>query len=145
MACKPNSTYVPSLACEPDLAVVPFSSSLLNNTPSNISSDTNSDDEHPPPPISPPSPTPLTTSQLPRWVCSTHESPGDLARYPTDQHQTRSQFQKASSPVAQVLENYDLDTFAEASSHLAWDATMKEEYKSLLANETWDLVPLPKG
>ena len=44
-----------------------------------------------------------------------------------------------------VSENYDPDTFAEASSHPAWDATMKEEYKSLLDNDTWDLVPLPKG
>ena len=47
--------------------------------------------------------------------------------------------------MAQVSENYDPDTFAEASGHPAWDATINEEYKSLLANETWDLVPLPKG
>jgi hypothetical protein len=47
--------------------------------------------------------------------------------------------------LGQVLENYDLDTFAAASGHLAWDATMKEEYKSLLANDTWDLVSLLKG
>eukprot|EP00253_Pinus_taeda_P022915 PITA_22915 len=29
--------------------------------------------------------------------------------------------------------------------HPDWDATMNEEYRSLLANDTWDLVPLPKG
>ena len=46
--------------------------------------------------------------------------------------------------MAQVLENYDPDTFAEASGHLAWDVAMKEEYKFLLANDTWDLVTLPK-
>ena len=55
-------------------------------------------------------------------------------------------FQKAENLLlAQVSENYDPDTFAEASGHPTWDATMKEEYKSLLANDTWDLVPLPKG
>ena len=26
-----------------------------------------------------------------------------------------------------------------------WDAAMDEEYRSLMANNTWDLVPLPKG
>jgi len=26
-----------------------------------------------------------------------------------------------------------------------WEAAMNEEYHSLLANDTWDLVPLPKG
>jgi len=66
------------------------SSSLLNNTPSDISSDTDSDDEHPPLPISPPAPTPLTTSQLPRWVRSTRESAGDLVGDPTDQRHTCS-------------------------------------------------------
>jgi hypothetical protein len=102
LACEPNSAYVPSLACDPDLVVVPFSSSLLNNTPSDISSDTDSDDEHPPLPVSSPTPTPPTTSQLPRWVCSTHESAGDLAGDPTDQRRTHSQFQRASSLLAQV-------------------------------------------
>ena len=41
--------------------------------------------------------------------------------------------------------NYDPDTFAEASGHPDCDATMNEEYCSLLTNDTWDLVPLPKG
>lgn len=104
---------MPSLACEPDLAVVPFSSSLVHNTPSDISSDTKGDDEHPPP-ISPPALAPSTTSQLPRWIRSTCESTGDLVRDPTDQHWTRYQFQRASSILAQVSENYDPDTFAKA-------------------------------
>eukprot|EP00253_Pinus_taeda_P031082 PITA_31082 len=34
---------------------------------------------------------------------------------------------------------------AEASGHPDWDTTMNEKYRSLLANDTWDLVPLPKG
>ena len=41
--------------------------------------------------------------------------------------------------------NHDPDTFAEASGHPHWEAAMNEEYHSLLANDTWDLVPLPKG
>ena len=144
MAYEPNLPYMPSLAYDPDLAVVPFSSSLLNNTP-NISLDIDSDDENPPLSISQPAPTPLTTSWLRQWVRSTREYIVDLAGDPTNQHQTRSQFQRASSLLDQVLENYDLDTFAEASGHLAWDVAMKEEYNSLLANDKWDLSPLPKG
>eukprot|EP00253_Pinus_taeda_P017449 PITA_17449 len=34
---------------------------------------------------------------------------------------------------------------AEASGHPHWEAAMNEEYHSLLANDTWDLVPLPRG
>ena len=34
---EPNLAYVPSSSCEPDLTVVPFSSSLLNNTPYDLS------------------------------------------------------------------------------------------------------------
>ena len=89
MACEPNLAYVPSLACEPNLVVVQFSSSLLNNTPFDISSDTDSDDEHPPLPASPLAPTPPTTSQLPRWVHSTRESAGDLVGDLTDYRRTR--------------------------------------------------------
>ena len=67
-AYEPDSAYVPSSECEPNLVVVPSSSSILNNAPSDISSDTKSDNEHPPQYVSPPDPTPMTTSQLPRWV-----------------------------------------------------------------------------
>jgi len=47
--------------------------------------------------------------------------------------------------LAQVSETHDPETFAEASGHPDWDTTMNEEYRSLMANNTWDLVPLPKG
>ena len=46
--------------------------------------------------------------------------------------------------MAQVSETHDPETFAEASSHSDWDTTMNEEYRSLMENDTWDLVPLPK-
>ena len=47
--------------------------------------------------------------------------------------------------MAQVSENHDPETFAEASGNPNWDAAMDEEYRSLMVNDTWDLVPLPKG
>jgi hypothetical protein len=47
--------------------------------------------------------------------------------------------------LAQVSETPDPETFAEASGHPDWDITMNEEYHSLMENDTWDLVPLPKG
>jgi hypothetical protein len=47
--------------------------------------------------------------------------------------------------LAQVLETHDPEKFAEASGHPYWDTTINEEYRSLMANDTWDLVPLPKG
>ena len=46
--------------------------------------------------------------------------------------------------MAQVLDSYDLDTFLEAFGHQDWDAMMKKEYHSLLANDTWDFSHLPK-
>eukprot|EP00253_Pinus_taeda_P031289 PITA_31289 len=83
--------------------------------------------------------------QLPRWVRATRDAAGDIAGDPTDQRRTRSQFERASSLLAQAPVNHDTDTFAEASGHPHWEAAMNEEYHSLLANDTWDLVPLPKG
>ena len=47
--------------------------------------------------------------------------------------------------MAQVPENPNPETFEYASGHRDWDEAMNEEYHSLLANDTWDLVPLPKG
>jgi hypothetical protein len=47
--------------------------------------------------------------------------------------------------LAQVSETHDPETFVEASGHPDWDIAMNEEYCSLMENDTWDLVPLPKG
>eukprot|EP00253_Pinus_taeda_P007217 PITA_07217 len=122
--------------CEPspaDVPPLPISSTFENIS----SSDDESEDDNPPPPSQDP--------QLPRWVRATRDAAGDLAGDPTYQRRTRSQFERASSLLAQAPVNHDPDTFAEASGHPHWEAAMNEEYHSLLANDTWDLVPLPKG
>eukprot|EP00253_Pinus_taeda_P006208 PITA_06208 len=125
-----KSAYEPSPA---DVPPLPISSTFENIS----SSDDESEDDNPPPPSQDP--------QLPRWVRATRDAAGDLAGDPTDQRRTRSQFERASSLLAQAPVNHDPDTFAEASGNPHWEAAMNEEYHSLLANDTWDLVPLPKG
>jgi hypothetical protein len=45
----------------------------------------------------------------------------------------------------QVSKTHDAEKFAEASSHPYWDTPMNEEYHSLMANDTWDIVLLLKG
>jgi hypothetical protein len=47
--------------------------------------------------------------------------------------------------LVQFLEKFDLETLSKDSGHLYWDTKMNEEYHSLMENDTWDLVPLPKG
>jgi hypothetical protein len=145
LAYEPNSAVVPSSAYEPSSAVVPSSVPILDS-----SSDDESEDENPPPPADIPldesfEPEQAPVPSLPRWVCSTREAAGDLVGDPSDQRRTRSQFQRASYFLAQLSETLDLETFAEASGHPDWDTTMNEEYCSLMENDTWDLVPLPKG
>eukprot|EP00253_Pinus_taeda_P020551 PITA_20551 len=88
---------------------------------------------------------PLYISSTFENISSSDDDTGALAGDPIDQRHTRSQFDRSSSLLAQASVNYDLDTFAEALGHPDWDATMNEEYHSLLANDTWDLVRLPKG
>ena len=119
LACEPNLVGVPSLACEPNSVIVPYSSSsnFLEKFPT-IVSDDDSEDENPPPPAYVPPIAPA--SILPRWVCSTCEAAGDLVGDPRDQRRTRSQFQRASSLLAQVFENHDPETFTEASRNPNW-------------------------
>eukprot|EP00253_Pinus_taeda_P026194 PITA_26194 len=93
----------------------------------------------------PPSQDPPYCPQLPKWVRATRDAAVALTADPTDQRRTHSQFDRASFLLAQASINYDPDTFAKASGHPDWDATMNEEYRSLLESDTWDLVPLPKG
>jgi hypothetical protein len=95
LACEPNSAVVPSSACQPSSAFVP--SSILVS-----SSDDDSEDENPPPPVHLPpydsfEPEPAPAPLLPRWVCSTRETTSDLVGDPSDQCQTHSQFQRVSA------------------------------------------------
>lgn len=99
-------------------------SSIFNNIPSS-SGDDSEDDNPPPLEIIP------LTPQLPRWVCFTWDAAGSLAGDPADRRHTRSQFERASSLLAQVPENLDPETFEEASGHPDWDEAMNEEYRSL--------------
>eukprot|EP00253_Pinus_taeda_P027449 PITA_27449 len=127
-AYEPSSTDVPPLS--------------IPSTSKNIySSDDDSEDDNSPQP----SQDPPSAPQLPKWVHATRDAAGALAGDPIDQRRTHSQFNRAPSLLAQASVNYDPDTFAKASGHPDWDAAMNEEYHSLLANDTWDLVPLPKG
>ena len=92
LAYEPNLAGVPSLACEPDLMIVPSfssSSSFLDKFPSPISDD-ESGNGNPPLPAHVP---PIAPAQiLPQWVRSTCEAIGDLGGDPRDQRQTRYQF-----------------------------------------------------
>ena len=87
-------------------------SSIFDSIPS--SSDDDSEDEIPPPP---PQDLPLAP-QLPKWVRSTQDAAGSLACDLANECCTRSQFDEASSLLAQVPENHDPNTFEEASGHL---------------------------
>eukprot|EP00253_Pinus_taeda_P002143 PITA_02143 len=106
------------LAYEPSSVDVPPLS--IPSTSENISSsDDDSEDDNPPPP----SQDPPSAPQLPKWVHATWDAVGTLVGNPTDQRRTRSQFDRASSLLAQASANYDPDTFAEASGHPDWDSS----------------------
>jgi hypothetical protein len=44
-----------------------------------------------------------------------------------------------------MVQYYDPHIYSEAMGNPLWEATMQEEYDSLLENQTWDMVPLPLG
>jgi hypothetical protein len=83
---------------------------------SSSSYDDNEDENPPPhahlPPDDSIEPEPTPKASLPRWAHSTQGVVGDLIGDPSDQCQTHSQFQGASSILAQVSETRDPKTFA---------------------------------
>ena len=111
---------MPPLACEPDSAYVPplSISSIFDDI--NSSSDDESEDENPPSPLEdiPSAP------KLLIWVWSCWDATGSLPGDPVDRRHTCSQFEEASSLLAQVPENHDLDTFEESSGHPDWNEAM---------------------
>ena len=125
---------VPSLSCKPDSGIVPSSTSnFLDRFPTLVFDDDSEDENSPPPTHVPPISPALILPRCVRLIC---EAAGDLAGDPRGQCRTRSQFQRASSLLAQVSKNHDPETFAKASENPDWDAAMDEEHRSLMANDT---------
>jgi hypothetical protein len=44
-----------------------------------------------------------------------------------------------------LVQSSDPQSYGEAVGNPFWESAMQKEYKSLLENQTWDLVPLPSG
>ena len=44
-----------------------------------------------------------------------------------------------------MVQSSDPHTYSEVVGNPLWEASMQEEHDSLLENQTWDLVPLPRG
>jgi hypothetical protein len=89
-----------------------------------------------------------------KWAQSTLQETGDLAEDPLDSrtqyhHEEPSHVFLASKPMipmhCYMVQYFDLQTYSEAMINPLWEASMQEEYDSLLKNQTWDLVPLPPG
>ena len=94
-------------------------------------------------------------TQLPTWAEKTLQDAGELVGDPADTRRTRSQFFGAPQALAATepllpIHFYmklgsDPQTYSEAAGNPLWEAAMDEEYTALIENNTWDLVPLPKG
>jgi hypothetical protein len=80
---------------------------------------------------------------------------GDLVGDPTDTRRNRFYFEEpplsitATKPMPPIdiflVQSLDPQSYGEAVGNPFWESAMQEEYKSLLENQTWDLVPLPSG
>jgi len=96
-----------------------------------------------------------TPTQLPTWVEKTLQDAGELVGDPTDARRTISQFFGALQTLAAtrplipihcyMTVGSDPQSYSEAAGNPLWEADMDEEYSTLMENNTWDLVPLPKG
>ena len=94
-------------------------------------------------------------TQLPTWAEKTLQDAGELVGDPADTRRTRSQFFGAPQALAATepllpIHCYmtlgsDPQSYSEAAGNPLWEAAMDEEYTALIENNTWDLVPLPKG
>jgi hypothetical protein len=80
---------------------------------------------------------------------------GELVGDPADTRRTRSHFFGAPQALAatkplMTIHCYmslgsDPNSHSEAARNPLWEATMDEEYSTLMDNNTWDLIPLSKG
>jgi hypothetical protein len=91
---------------------------------------------------------------MPKWAQPTLQEASDLVGDLLDSR-TRSQhevpshvfssFEPAIPMHCYMVQSSDPRIYSEALGNPLWEATMQEEFDSLLENQTWDLVPLPPG
>jgi hypothetical protein len=94
-------------------------------------------------------------THFPTWAEKTLQDAGELVGDPADTRRTRSQFFGAPQDLTATepflpIHFYmslgsDTNSHSEAVGNPLWEAAMDEEYSALMDNNTWDLVPLPKG
>jgi hypothetical protein len=91
----------------------------------------------------------------PKWAHTVLQDARDIVGDPTDTRRTQSDFEEppisltAIEPLPSrhifLVQYSDPWSYGEAARNPIFESTMKDEYKSLLENQTWDLVPLPSG
>jgi hypothetical protein len=94
-------------------------------------------------------------THFPTWAEKTLQDEGELVGDLADTRRTRSQFFGAhqtldtTEPLLPIHFYMKLGSYphshSAATGNPLWEATMDEEYFSLMDNNTWDMVPLPKG
>jgi hypothetical protein len=93
--------------------------------------------------------------QRSKWAQTTLHDVGDLVGDPTDTRRNQSDFKEppialtATEPFPSrnifLVQSSDPQSYGEVVGNPFWESAMQEEYKSVLENQTWDLVPLPFG
>ena len=96
-----------------------------------------------------------TPTHLQTWAEKTLQDVGELVGDHVDARRTRSQFFGAPQALAAIeplIPIYfymtlgsDPQSHSKVAGNPLWEAPMDEEYSTLMENNTWDLVPLPKG
>jgi hypothetical protein len=97
----------------------------------------------------------VSPTQLPTWAEKTLQYASELVGDPMDTRRTRSHFLGAPQALDSMepfmpIHFYmtlvlDPQSHSEATGNPLWEVVMDEEYSVLMDNNTWDLVPLPKG
>ncbi|KAH9307124.1 hypothetical protein KI387_043796 [Taxus chinensis] len=95
---------------------------------------------------------PAPVAPTPKWLRFTLATTSDLAGDSRDLRRTRAETSgvfdhrpySSMALMSQAISN-DAVLFSRASRQPELDSAMQDEYSSLVKNNTWELVPLPKG
>jgi hypothetical protein len=97
----------------------------------------------------------VESESRPKWAMTTLQDARDLVGDLADTRRNRSDFEEPPLTLTStelmpprnifLVQDSNPQSYGEPAGNPFWESTMKEEYNSLLENQTWDLVPLPSG